>query len=631
MTISRAKLASAVLLGVLAASTLTARAQNNAPSANTTGRDASFLPTPDAPVALTPAPASVSPASPNPVAAMTAPVSPPVAVAPTPMPPLDLGKPVETGALGDINPESIGLMSASEGGFSAAMWKGTPRLLVEHLLPAMNLPTASPTLNNVAQRFLLTTASVPVGAAESKQTLTSMRAEKLLALGDIKGAWKLALKAPPDQLDEITMRRVVEAGLVSSVRDDVCAKLPNIMKLFTGIEWQKSLVVCQLRAGDNKAAQLSLDVLHTQNIKDEVFFALAEKNILGGSKQLPRQLTPLKPLNLALLRLTNLPLPSEIYAHADAALAADLLQAPAREDVARLALAERMAERNVITGDDLAGIYRSTLFAPDVLANPLASSESGSRLRALLVQAALAEQTPSKRLDLVAKFLQNTSAALLNGAGASVALNMVGAIQPGPDYYAASVSLVRLNMLAGKPEIALEWLKLARRGAVGTPAIAADLHDLWPLTVFSGLESDADYAAHLAQWLDTTLKLDDPKADNHVQREQAAAILLLLEATGFAVPEDDWARVVEAPTFEKRLTPSAILTQRLHVASASHRLGESLMLSLLVDDGVIAGSLSTTTVETIRALHLAGLTADAATRAREVAALLLAPAPPSKP
>ena len=66
-----------------------------------------------------------------------------------------LGKPVEAAALSDINPESIGLFSATEGGLGAGMWKGTSRDLVERLLPDLNLPTFSPTLNNLAQRLFL--------------------------------------------------------------------------------------------------------------------------------------------------------------------------------------------------------------------------------------------------------------------------------------------------------------------------------------------------------------------------------------------------------------------------------------------------------------------------------------------
>ena len=254
------------------------------------------------------------------------------------------------------------------------------------------MPTNSAALNGLAQRFLLTTANVPEGASDSTQTLTSMRVEKLVALGDAADAWKLAAIAKPDQIDEITLRMAAEAALVSSEGKNVCAKLPDIIHTHTSPEWQKSLVACQLRANDTKAAQLGLEVLHTQDMKDDAFFELAERNIIGGSKSLPRQLTPLKPLNLALLRLIDEPLPPELYARPDAASFPNCCKPKRAMTMRVLALAERAAARGIIGSAQLADAYRSTLFPPDQLGNALTSSEVGPRLRALLYQVAATEK-----------------------------------------------------------------------------------------------------------------------------------------------------------------------------------------------------------------------------------------------
>src|SRR6185437_11698650 len=98
-----------------------------------------------------------------------------------------------------------------DGGLGASMWKGTSRELVERLLPALTLPTDAAALNELAERFLLTTANVPEGKPSGNQSLTSMRVEKLVALGRIADAWKLAQLAKPDQIDDITLRLVIEA------------------------------------------------------------------------------------------------------------------------------------------------------------------------------------------------------------------------------------------------------------------------------------------------------------------------------------------------------------------------------------------------------------------------------------
>ena len=112
--------------------------------------------------------------------------------------------------------------------------------------------------------------------------------------------------AKAEQIDEATLRRGAEIALVTDADLDVCKQLPGIIKTHAAPEWQEAMIVCQLRAGDVTAAQLALDVMHTQSpVKDDVFFQLAERNVINGGRSPPRQLTPLKPISLALLRLMD--------------------------------------------------------------------------------------------------------------------------------------------------------------------------------------------------------------------------------------------------------------------------------------------------------------------------------------
>ncbi len=645
MTVSRAK--ACLLLGLLAVLGGPATAQVVMPSAATpavpapdTGRDASFVP-PDSYTPATAAPVVITAPTPAPVLTATPPaiVAPPAAIAlpsaapatPTVMPavatpattPALIAKPVEAASIGTIDPQSIGLLAKAEGGLGADIWKGTSLALVAKLFPTLNLPTASKTLNNLAQRLLLTTASVPEGVSDSNQSLTSMRIEKLLTLGDAQDAWKLAMLAKSDQIDEITLRLMAEAALISPARDDVCAKLPDIVKVHSGAEWQKLLLVCQLRATDTKAAQLTLDLLHAQGVKDDIYFAVAEKNIIGGNKQLPRQLTPLKPLTLALLRLTDLPLPGEIYMHPDATLIPELLQAKAREDVARLGLAERAAERGMINAADLVTLYRGVTFTPDALANAANSPESGPRLHAMLYQAALQDKSPQNRIIDAAKFMQSISPALLNSVGGSIMDDMLGDIPQTSEFNSTSGFIAHIYVLADKHEAAIDWLKLAKRAGIGIPSVTAELYNFWPVTVFAGLESDTDYMADLSKWLDGFLKNADPKLDARTRRDQAASILLLLESDGFNVPEEAWIKVIDPPGNEKRIMPSAVFLERLRSASTTPRHGETVMLCLALA-GNAADIPILTYMQSIRALRLSGFTADAAMLAREDATNILA-------
>ncbi len=533
---------------------------------------------------------------------------------------------MQSGELQNIDPEAIGLLGPEQGGLGAALWKGTQRETVERLMPTVSLPTSSPALNNLARRFLLTTANVPEGASIAPpQSLVSMRVERLVALGDTADAWRLASAAKPDQIDEITLRLTAEAALVGSESKNVCDKLPTIIQTHNSPEWQEPLIVCQLRANDIKGAQLGLELLHAQNVHDDTFFTLAEHNIIGGSKSLPRQLTPLKPLILALLRLVDQPLSGEVYAHPDAALIPELLQATPRDDNMRLALAERASSRGLIAAAQLAYIYRAVSFTPDRLAAPLTAAEAGPRLRALLYQSALAEKIPMQRVGEAMRFLQNTDPVLLDGAIAQVLAEMVDTVEPTEELRSFAAPIAEIYILAGKPEPALKWLKFAREQASAKLDIIPQLQAFWPLVALANLDTDSDYSKNFSLWIAATLKDGD-----RARREQVGQILLLLDAAGFAVPDDAWAHVEDISTVSTDkhvIMPSAVLLERLRAAGAGNKRGAAVLLGLISvgNDTLVF----LTVVETVRALRLVGLNADASALARETATTLLLP--PVKP
>lgn len=557
-----------------------------------------------------------------PVAAIPAPTTPvPAAVppsAPAQTEPVNLGQPVEQAKLGDINPQSIGLLSNTEGGLGAGMWKGTPRDMVEQILAQLNLPSFSFTLNNLAQRFLLTTADVPEGKASA--SLTALRVDALDDLGDDKNAWKLIALAPQDEIDDATLMRVASHLLTSAAAPDVCAKLPDIIKTRTKTDWQELLVVCQLQAKDMKAVQITLDLMHSQSVRDDTFFYLVERNIIAGNKELPRQLTPLKPLTLALLQLTGLAARSELYGHPDAALIPPLLTLKTHDDNMRLSLAERAGERGSITAAELEAVYVGIAFPPQAVAGAATTNESlVPRLHALVYQAAQQEKDPDKRIALAAKFLNNSTAGELNGVQARVIADILGTVAPSDAYNSVAAQVAHIYILAGNPQAALEWLKQARHAAIGMPGVTADLQSLWPVIVLAGLETDSDYGQNLGKWLDAELTKNDDRAT----REKIGSVLMLLDAAGYAVPEDGWARVITPPAPERHPVPPAILLNRLSAASIANHRGETVLLSLLLGGGNVEEPSFLATVGVVRALRLVGLAADSATFAREAVTSIL--------
>lgn len=614
-------------------------AQNSTDSAGSSGRDASFLtpeqaaapqinvpafsglateppallapptaqpatqpPTtaPQANMPVTTAPAAPSGAAPAPVTAGGQPADKPAEI---------VAAPVATAPLPDVSPESVGTQGTDSLG--AGMWKGTPMSVATALL-SITAPTASPALNDLARRLLKTAAVPPEGKAEGT-SLTSLRVQKLAAFGAAQDAWTLAKNADPKLIDDATFHDAAE-NMLAADGEDLCGQMAELAKTHNGADWQKDMIICQLRAKDLKAASVALDVMRAQSNRDTIFLEIADKNILVAGKNLPFQLTPVTAANLALLRLAGLPLPGEIYGHPDTALVPALMHTTAKQDVAQLGLAEHAAERGLISNAELAAVYRSITFTSDELPAPLTAHETGLRQHALLFQAAANEKDTAKRIAYTVYFVRSVAPSFLNGTGALLG-EMLGSIKAEPTLQENAATVAWIYMLAGRGDAALDWLRLAR----SNNADADELQKLWPQFALAGLEAESDYNADFDKWLTAALVPASAQEDPRVSRDAAASVLLLLDAAGFKVPETAWAKVIAPSHNEKHIAPSALLLDRVGVAGAAGRRAEAVLMAVgLAGDKDISLPAAVAITRTLREV---GLKSEAALFARQIVAL----------
>ena len=516
-------------------------------------------------------------------------------------------------------------------------WEGTPPGLLTALLPGLALPTASPVLNALAVRLLTT----PIPDGPDAASLTNVRIDRLLTLGAGETAWQQVETLPTKAIDELTLRRAAATALIGTDADALCQLLPDLIKAHDSPAWQQLQTVCALRAKDFPAAQVTLNALHEAKISDDLFFDLAEKNVISGNRQLPRQMTPLSPVDLALVQLTGLPLRAETYAKPDAVLIPALLRTNAADDKARLVLAERAARKGLIDVPQLLDAYRAASFTPDELTANLASRETGPRLRALLAQSLTHDRSPPTRLDEALRFLHSGDGIEIAGVPAQAVVSLIADIAPAAEYNRSTAEVARLYLLANKPDGALPWLRQARVAAAGIGDLKSQLQNAWPLIALNGLVADSDYDRDFDNWLTVMLQAPPVAAVNPHQnsyrppnapviltpREAAAALALLLAANGQPVPDSIWLKLAGAPVFNRQLLPDALTLDRLHAAAAGHRLNETLLYALLAaGDGAAPGL--PVTLSIIRALRLVGLNAEATQLAVETAAALPLANPP---
>ena len=493
------------------------------------------------------------------------------------------------------------------------MWKGTS-LPVASALLSIAAPTGSPVLNDLAKRLLTTAAVPPEGEAEAgASSLMSLRVAKLIAFGAAGEAWRLAKQADAKLIDDQVVHDAAE-NLLAAGGDDLCPQIPDLMKVRSNADWLKAQVICQLRAKDNAGASVSLDVMRAEPSRDTIFLEIADKNIITTRKNLPFQLTPLTASNLALLNLTALPLPGELYGHPDLALAGALMHTQTKQDVAQLGLAEHAAARGLVSVADLEALYKTVAFTPDEIANPIAAKETGLRLRALYYLAAVTDKDTGRRIGYAIRFVQSAMPAFTNVAGA-VAADMMGVVKADPAMHEDAATIAWIYMLAGRGDAALDWVRLARGGS----ATADDVLKYWPQFVLAGMEAESDYSADFDKWLAATLTPASAQEDPRVTRDAAAGALLLLDAAGFKVPDTAWAKVIAVAHNEKHIAPSPVLLDRMESAGAGGKKAETVLLAVgLAGDGDISLPAA---VAITRALRGAGFKGEAALFARQMAVL----------
>lgn len=531
--------------------------------------------------------------------------------------PVNLGAPVAKAMLADVDPETLGLLSPEQGGLGASLWKDASRPLVDRLMPAIGLPTSSYTLNDLARRMFLTTAAAPapsVSGDKPTRTLMSQRLEGLMNLGAVREAWQLFSVAEPSLIDPVTLTRLVEASLIGPESQKICEAVSGLMAAQSNqktmqLDWQKTLLICQLRAGDKKAVQLSLDMMKEQKAGRDTFLQLLERNVLGKKKRLPRHLTPLRPTVLALLRESGMALPSYLYKKPVAFLVPELVLAKAKKSKDRILLAERSAAKGILTKKQLIEVYQS--IAPKSKSKKKRTPEANLRVK--YYQAALHEELPQKKIELIQNYLKDLPKTYQVGIPGQIAADVLASVPVTADYNSSAVYMARLFAMTGHMDKANAWLSLANEVATRVDQVGNDVAASWPVFALVGMVADGDYAKGLNKWLNVTLK----SGDRHAARDYAGRVLLLLSASGYAVPEMAWQEVVELSQPAKQKVPSPVLLERMYQVAKAGRRGETILLSLLLQTGEGHPPLSVM-VDTVRALRLAGLKPEMQSLAREI-------------
>jgi len=508
-------------------------------------------------------------------------------------------------ALKAPNPQGVGTMDVHQGGFSAALWNGTSAEVARALLPRLPGAAASPAIRSLERRLLLTAAPPPEGAkADARPSLVELRAERLLALGDLEGVVGLTNAAPAVVEGALAAKVQRDAHLLAGRVDQACARLPAS----ADPESARLATFCHLAQGRTLEGNLALDLLRERHGADSGFIAAAE--VLAGLPPVPNakiEIAELTPLHVALFKAAKMALPEPALANAPAVVARAIADNEAAPMDQRVAAAERAEAVGLMSADDLRKLYLSLTFPPDEMAAPLdRAASAGNHGRALLFRAAFDQPDPVLKARFAAAAIDMAVARNRVPGTARVFESIIAATKPDAALSRQATAFARAFYALGRPEAAAKWMDIAKADVT----MVRDAEKLWPLAAISEFGPGQQVSlAGLAGW---RASLTDLAPDVVARRH--GVVLGVLAGLGAKVPDSAWLSTLSLPAGG----PQPGLFAMMQGAALDARLGGTLLASLAAMGDTPLDKLDVMTLsEVISAFAVVGLAEDGRALARE--------------
>jgi hypothetical protein len=509
--------------------------------------------------------------------------------------------------LAPLDPSWAGVLSEGESALPADMWRGTARATLRALLPLLGR-TESPGLNALSRRLLLSGAVAPVGDDPATgPSLLLLRAERLAALGALVGAKNVLDAVPADRPSAAADRLRIELAFALNDVADACRRVAAGLVDHRGdqdkVWWDQANIACQTLSGARDKAALALDILHEDSATPDPVFDTLIAAANGHAAKLERD-AALSPLRATLWAAGKRPLPEAAIATADAATLA-AFAGSADEPVAnRLGPAERAAALGAWPPQRLAELYRQAAGTDPDRAKALSDPTVGDTLlgRAALFAVAQEKGDAAPRAEALSRLLAAAQHHGFYFVAARLAAPIVLAIGPGDAVKGAAPQFIRALIAADLAKAIEPFLPLA------DPAATAPL-----IAIVHAIEGAQPDAKNMAEAL-AALSL---QASDATPR-RIGLFLMLANTFRGAVPPPELA--AQMASGHIAAVPSAAVWLDAEQAQAAHRLGETVLTSLILAGQ--EGRLTTEPIPLQRALaglRAVGLEGDARTLALEAA------------
>ena len=453
---------------------------------------------------------------------------------------------IQIDGLTGIDPESVGVLTAADGGLGEDLWAGMTRADAVALVDAVPGDLTSRALREFAVRVMLSRAGAPAAANADAPSLLAARAETLMRFGRIEDARRLLAAAPtqnrPADLDAID----AALGLIAYDNARVCGLAHNNQQRAAEDFWQRLLIYCDAVNGRAAGVTLGLSLLR-ESAGDDPALVILTDAVLNGEQILLDALEDPTLVHLALSRAAGIAVPNALDADAPPTVIAAAVSTPTLALGARIDAAERALAAGTATAGALQQLYMTITFAPEDIADALtrADEAGGAGGRALLYQAAAANNIPVARAEIITQALTLAREDGTYDAVVRAFKPLMDRLPPSPEMAWFALTGFRAYVAMADPVGAEKWLALLRASAVVREEVQLALDRVRPLAWLLGVrDPGAGVNDVLRAW----------QAATAAQPELAAARELLnglTTALGYDLDPDLWPSdgVARAETF----------------------------------------------------------------------------------
>ena len=530
---------------------------------------------------------------------------------------------VQVDQLQSVDADSIGLLDEAAGGLGIKMWRGTDRSLVDSLLPALPVYSRSHTIRRLMRRLLLSTATVPEGAATGPQSLIALRVGLLMAMGHTAAAQELQAAVPSQYKDEVLTQLAVGAQLTDQDIDGACAEVRAQLRESDALFWQKAMAFCHAMAGEHDQAALATDLLRELGAADdEVFFALVEA-LAGADIPAIEKLPNPTPMVLAMMRANERSLPPDVLDGVEAAMLRSVAEDETLDQDVRLRAAERAMSVGTLAPGSLARIYQSVEFSQDEIDAAFTAADADQAgtptTRALLYQAAAAQVVPAARAEVLARAWDVARKGGAYHVMTQVTLSQLDDIKPDLPLAWFAPEAVRALLLAGEVDLARSWYGTVSRSARRDPQAAHATAEMWPLMRLAAPDQAEKWAdARILDWL--SARIDDEAVGEAAAEYTAGVLFGLFQVLGEPVGGAGWRNIVGQLYHTAGVTVNPALWFGMRNAAAAGRRGETVLYALVALRGGALKNIDPLIVAAaVESLKAVGLKAEARALAVEAA------------